>query len=694
VSLTVDGVLGPRGALSAALRSYEHRPQQLALARAVADAFEQGHHLVSEAGTGTGKTLAYLVPAVLSGRRVIVSTATRTLQEQIFFKDIPLLRDEVGLEFTAALLKGRANYLCAHRFEQFDARPLFSSPEDATHWPRFRDWAHQTQSGDRSETELPDAWGTWHQVSTTSDSCLGGKCPLYESCFVTRARRTAEACQLVVVNHALFFADLALRARGGEKELRVLPPYDAVVFDEAHALEDVATEHFGLTVAWGRLSALSQDAMKAVAPLDPRAGTVTALALELKTHADRFFPDAAVVMQLSEGTDARLSGGGLAELRPLAVPLLDTLGALAALCPEDDEDLGGLHRRAVETHAALELILRADDPGQVYWAQARGRSVMLRAAPIDIGQSLARHLYGTVDSVVFTSATLAVNRSHPSPRTRGEGRGEGSVSSRAQREPGTTQPLTLTLSPSPGRGDFGFVATRFGLDAQPWEGLRVGSPFDYATQAALYIPPHLPEPSSPEWTRAFGREVYQLVRLTGGRAFVLFTSLKQMDAVHELLRPHLTLPMLKQGEQPRRALLEAFQAQPSVLFASQSFWEGVDVPGEALSLVIIDKLPFAPPDEPLNAARCEALRERGGRPFDEHQVPHAALALRQGFGRLIRTKSDFGVVALLDSRLTRRRYGRAFLKSLPPARRFGALGELAQWWEAGSTDLGATRGPG
>ncbi|MCA2977425.1 MAG: ATP-dependent DNA helicase [Myxococcaceae bacterium] len=627
------------------------------MARAVALALETKTPLLAEAGTGTGKTLAYLVPAALSGQRVVVSTATRTLQDQVFTKDIPLLRDVVGLPFTAALLKGRSNYLCAQRFEAFDQSPSFATPEDAARWEDFRRWAHSTETGDRVETSVPETWSGWPLVTTTSDACLGGKCPLYESCFVTRGRRAAADVDVIVVNHALFFSDLALRARGGEEPLGILPPYDAVVFDEAHALEDVATEYFGVSVSSGRLTGLAQDLLGVLPVTDGRASHLAALSVTLRSRSDALFRELS--LHLSQGplfdegggrrggADTTLSEALLDALRPSAAAVLETLAALAALVADDDPDVGALHRRAVDSAAALEHVLQADDAGQVYWAEAKGRGLALRAAPIDVGESLARFLYEETKTVVFTSATLTspTGRAHKS---------------------------------------FDFVARRFGLSPQATATVSVDSPFDYETQAALYVPRHLPEPNAEGFTLEFSREVLRLIRLTGGRAFVLCTSLRHLDEVYTLVSPHVAVPVLKQGEAPRGALLERFKQQPSVLFASHSFWEGVDVPGDALSLVVMDKVPFSPPGEPLQAARIEAVREAGGNPFDEYQVPRAALTLRQGFGRLIRTRSDRGIVALGDARVLTKRYGRALLDSLPPARRFTRLADVRAWWAPAS----------
>jgi len=665
VTPPLERILGPGGALSRAVEGWESRPQQLELARAVQRAFDGRHALLAEAGTGTGKTLAYLVPAALSGRRVVISTATRALQEQVFFKDLPLLQ-AADLNVSKALLKGRANYVCLSRFASFDAQPLFEAPDDAVHWPAFRAWTQVTETGDRGETQLPDAWAPWAKLSTPSESCAGSRCPEFERCWVTKARRTAQESRLVVVNHALFFADLVLKARAAmvaerrrargqadvDLSLSVLPEYDAVVFDEAHALEDVATDHFGYAVSSARIIQLAQDAVRAGQYKQEQSGMLATLGLSLRERADTYFSFVQRHLSLGESRgDVRLRPEQLGPLQGASGHVLETLAALGALCARASEAAGdvtksiyeGLKRRAEEAAEALSFVLEMPDGSHVHWASMRGRTTWLRAAPIEVGHSLAKWLYRSCDTVIFTSATLATGA---------------------------------------GAGAFGFVKERLGLEPSA-SAVKVDSPFDYPRQCGLYLPRHVPEPSEPGWTDAVCDEVVALTKLTRGRAFVLFTSLKHMETVHARVAPLLGVPALLQGERPKRALLDAFVSEPSVLFASASFWEGVDVPGEALSLVIIDKLPFAPPDEPLTAARIEALRGRGGNPFDDHQVPSAALALRQGFGRLIRTKRDFGVVALLDSRLTRRRYGRAFIDALPPARKLYRLEDVAAFWDRG-----------
>lgn len=642
MSLSVDDILGPNGALAAAMPGYEHRPEQLALARAVERALNDRHCLMAEAGTGTGKTLAYLAAAVLCGRKVVVSTATKTLQEQIFFKDIPLLRKS-GLSFDAAYLKGRSNYLCLQRFEKFDQRPEFASRDDAKLWPALREWALQTETGDRAELELPDGFATWPLLSTTPDTCLGTQCALYEPCHVTRARRRAESALIVVVNHHLFFADLAIRSGSGGEG--VLPPYEAVIFDEAHALEDAATEFFGMQVSNWRFDDLVADAVKALPATDERASTLGSLAIRLSGLAQELFTSLGPTLGIKGDGSMRLEARMLKPLESRVNDVIAAASALASASSGNEPELSAVSRRASDLSQQLDFIRQGDSHDHVYWAESRGRGLFLRAAPIDIAKELQSRLYSTGQTAIFTSATLATD------------------------------------------SRFDYFAGRVGLQGEGapagTERLAVASPFHYPSQAALYVPDHLPEPNDPGFVEAVAEHIAKLVDITSGRAFALFTSLRNLDAAHQMLRHRLPFQVLKQGDKPKLVLLEQFKRQPSVLFAAHSFWEGVDVAGDALSLVVIDKLPFAAPNDPLVAARIQQLEERGEDAFNAYQVPRAAIALRQGFGRLIRTKTDRGIVAVLDRRLRAKAYGRTLLRSLPAAKRFERLDLLSTWFNRG-----------
>jgi len=640
-------VLGPGGRLSRALAGYEHRPEQLTLAREVARAFDERRMLVAEAGTGTGKTLAYLVPAILSGRRVVVSTATKNLQDQLFHKDLPLVSDTLGLPVRATLVKGRANYLCLHKLERARTGALLDSREDADAFAMLLRWAERTETGDRAELMLPEGFAGWRQVSTTPEGCLGTRCPQHSACFVTRLRQQAEDSELVVVNHALFFADLVVRTgRGGGEG--VLPRYEAVIFDEAHGLEDAATEFFGTTVSSHRFEELARDAQAALPFEDARSGVLSALAVKVRAEAEALWAAAPRAVGMTDEGTVRLTAQAFGPLGRQLEAVLEGLGALGGFASGHEEaDLLALARRAAELGAELDFVRRADAPDHVYWAEGRGRGLFLRAAPISVAEAMRERLYGSVDTVVFTSATLRTGTS------------------------------------------FEYFCRQVGLldDAGeavvPLTQLAVPSSFDYASQSALYLPADLPEPREPGFPEAVAEEIARLVEVTGGRAFALFTSLRNMERVHGLLSKRLPYPMLLQGEAPKPVLLDAFQSTPSVLFASASFWEGVDVPGDALSLVILDKLPFAAPTHPVVAARIEALEKAGREPFSSYQLPEAALALRQGFGRLIRTRTDRGIVALLDVRVGRKAYGRQLLAGLPPARRFREIGPLADWFRSG-----------
>ncbi len=665
----LEAILGPAGALAGALPGYEHRQDQLAMARAVARALRDRSYLVVEAGTGTGKTLAYLVPAALSGRKVVVSTATKTLQEQIWTRDLPLLAEKAGLPIRAAYLKGRANYYCLARGGKFAERPTFANREEAALWPRVEEWVRYTETGDRSEIDLPDQYGPWRELSASGETCLGKDCDRYQECFVNLARAKAAAADLVLVNHHLFFADLAMRtSRSG---VEVLPPYEAVVFDEAHVLEDVATEYFGLMVSSYRMAELARDAQRAVADRPDLKKLVQERTGELEKAGERFF--SGVAAQLRGSPIARPAprpssfqagggrGGGLplfegegatvrARLTPrMLAPLAADQARLGAALEEVRElfvdgegpPLANLARRAAELRVELEAVTAMKEPSRVYFAEARGRGVFLRAAPVNVAEELVERLYRRVDTVVFTSATLA----------------------------------------AAGRLDFFRREVGLAPEFDVAEAVFPG-PFDYRTQAALVVPEGLPEPSDPGFFRDAAASVRKLLEITGGRAFVLSTSVRGMNALREAL-DDLPYPLLLQGERPKGKLLQAFRDEPSVLFATQSFWEGVDVPGEALSLVIIDKLPFAPPSDPVVAARMRVLEAGGRDAFSEFSVPSAALALKQGFGRLIRSRTDRGLVALLDRRVLTKGYGRAFLATLPPAPLLRSIEAARRWWQEG-----------
>ena len=664
----LEAILGPAGALARSLPGYEHRQDQLSMAHAVARALRERRYLVVEAGTGTGKTLAYLAPAALSGRKVVVSTATKTLQEQIWTRDLPLLAERAGLSIRAAYLKGRANYYCLARGAKFAERPSFATREEAALWRRVEEWLRHTETGDRSEIDLPDQYGAWREISASGETCLGKDCDRYEECFVNVARARAADADLVLVNHHLFFADLAMRtSRAG---VEVLPPYEAVVFDEAHALEDVATEYFGLMVSSYRMAELARDAQRTLADRPDLQRLVAELAGELEKASERFF--AGIAAQLRGTSLRRPSARPAAPLEGAwrgALPLLDGEGATlrAALTPRmvaavaaekarlgaalddlrelfaDGEGpvLANLARRAGELRVELEAVTAMKEPSRVYFAEARGRGVFLRAAPVDVAEELVERLYRRVDTVVFTSATLAA-----------AGRLDY-----FRREVG--------------------LAPEFDVDEAVFPG-----PFDYRKQAALVVPEGLADPADPAFFRGAGAAVRELVQITGGRAFVLSTSIRGMNALRGELED-LPYPLLLQGERPKGKLLDAFRERPSVLFATQSFWEGVDVPGEALSLVVIDKLPFSPPSDPVVAARMRALETGGRDAFAELAVPSAALALKQGFGRLIRSRTDRGLVALLDRRVLTRGYGRAFLSTLPAAPLLRSVAEARRWWSEG-----------
>ena len=647
----VSQIFAADGPLARNLTAFEPREGQLEMAVRVARAFEDGGVLLAEAGTGTGKTLAYLVPAILSRERVLISTGTKNLQEQIYFKDIPALRDALGIPFTATYMKGRANYLCIHRLDQL-SEGVNAGSGLASHdvfLPIIREWAGHTETGDRAELEeLPEDVPFWNDVSATAETCLGTDCSRYDDCFVTRMRQRAAAADIVIVNHHLLCADAAVRKSAyGE----VIPACNNVILDEAHQLEDVATQYFGFSVSTYRIEDLARDIDRllesnVIGDLHHRHEVGRAVE-RLRDQARAFFADLAFGHRTGDrprGEErVRASEGSLAGAADAAAALTGALdlveATLALISKARDGDAGAsdaaarpanddpaqLARRAGELRQEIRFLLRAGDPEYVYFVEFRGKGVFLRASPIDVSAIVRELVLDRMRTTVLTSATLTVD------------------------------------------GTFEYIRSRLGISAGT-EQVRLLSEFDFTTQAILYLPKKMPDPRSTDFALAAGRQVIEILTRTRGRAFVLFTSYATLRAVHAVAEMALDFPMFVQGTAPRTELLRQFRATPhAVLFATSSFWQGVDVAGEALSCVIIDKLPFTSPGDPITAARIDAIRAEGGEPFDEYQVPLAILALQQGLGRLIRHRQDRGVLAVLDPRIRTKGYGRRFIGSLPPA---------------------------
>jgi ATP-dependent DNA helicase DinG len=584
------------------LDDYEFRPSQVRMAEAVHEALESQNHVIIEAGTGTGKTLAYLLPALAYGRRILVSTGTKTLQDQIFYKDIPLLEKLLERPIRAAYLKGRNNYLCRLKLETAQTDGLFT-PRELPAFQSILDWAQETETGDRAELgTIGDDSELWSRLDARRDRCLGTKCKDYDRCFLTLVRQKAMEADIVVVNHHLFFADLAIRKTdvGG-----ILPDYSAVIFDEAHDLEDVATEYFGFHVSNYRLAEFIHDARK----LELDADLVS-------RATERFFSGFAI-MREGRHPITHLDGIGalIAELR----------SARAAF--KEKKDFSGANeamaRRAGEIADELEVFQTGTLENYVSWIERRGRGIFLEACPIDVSGMLQESLFSRVPSCVLTSATLTVAES------------------------------------------FGYIRTRLGLnDSQE---LSLSTEFNIRKQALLYIPKGMPDYRHPSYLDRAADEIRSILRASHGRAFVLFTSYRQMETMFERLASDLPYPCMVQGKGGGKSrLLEEFKVtRNGVLFATASFWQGVDVKGEALSAVIIDKLPFQVPSDPLVAARSAHIEREGGNAFSEYQVPTAILRLKQGFGRLIRSATDRGILAILDNRLSTKSYGKLFMASLP-----------------------------
>jgi ATP-dependent DNA helicase DinG len=612
------------GPLSAVLPGYRERAAQLTMADAVSETLAEGGVLLCEAGTGTGKSLAYLLPAVASGRRVIVSTATKALQSQLWRHDLPLVSAALGRPVGAELLKGRSNYVCRLQAGAFEAR-IFDERHGSA-FDRLRPWLASTATGDRAELdELPPP-DLWAQLAVGPDRCRGRRCPLIGSCYSERARQRASEAEIVLVNHALYFADLGLR-RASDGRIGILPEHDAVVFDEAHALEDAAAEWLGARLSTADLVRLARDVDRACELED--ANRPSRALVDLERYALHLFSALPI-----ESGRRRLRRADVERLPPGTVDGLGTaLASIALLLEGGGEECDAVARQAERLGAALAACVDADDGQTVSWVEPFGAGRQLCAAPIEVGPILRSALWDEVGAAVLCSATLSVG------------------------------------------GDFAFVRQRLGLRS-PRE-LVLDPPFDYASQALLLRPRTAPDPREPGWEQWVAARLVEIVRASRGRALCLFTSHRALRRAYELAVPQLQYRVLCQGQAPRERLLERFRDDvESVLFATTSFWQGVDVRGESCSCVVIDRLPFASPSEPLHEARCERIASDGGSPFPDYAVPSAALLLKQGFGRLIRDDADRGVVAILDGRLRTARYAPALLAGLPAARQVDDVADV------------------
>jgi ATP-dependent DNA helicase DinG len=625
----------PGGVLATAHPDYEYRRGQLQMAEAVEQALKEKRHLIVEAGTGTGKTLAYLVPVLRAGKRVVISTGTKNLQEQLFFKDIPFLESLLG-PLRVTYMKGRNNYLCRQKLYDLTNQPVLSGLEEIEQYRQIAEWEQQTETGDRAElSELPESSALWQKLDARSDKCTGTKCPAFEKCFITEMHRRAHESDIIIVNHHLFFADLAIKqATDGTGASGIIPEFDAVIFDEAHELEDVAGSYFGVTVSNVKVDELVRDVEFGLKQKNALTPGVLQACGGLRERSQFFF---SLIPQ--QGNEQRFAFTSRAEFLEEngdeyegVIRQLTRLATELEAIKDKPEEVFSYVRRASELKTQLAFIMESRDKNTVFWIERRGakrgtqQNVFLQATPIDVSQILKGTLFDNLETAVLTSATLAVS------------------------------------------GGFSYIRSRLGLEHA--REMVVPSHYNYVEQALFYVPPDVPDPRAADFARKATEIIRRVLQCSQGRAFCLFTSYAAMNDIYERLLGELDYPMLLQGSAPKSALLDEFRITPNaVLFGTSSFWQGVDVQGEQLSCVIIDRLPFAVPNDPVVAARVNAINTDGGNAFFDYQVPSAVITLKQGFGRLIRSLKDRGVLVLLDNRIRTQRYGKVFVESLPPYRR-------------------------
>jgi ATP-dependent DNA helicase DinG len=638
------------------------------MAEAVEQALEEKRHLIVEAGTGTGKTLAYLVPVIRAGKRVIISTGTKNLQEQLFYKDVPFLEQALSdgraerIRLSVCYMKGRNNYLCRKKLYDLTDQPVLSGLEEIEQYRAIAAWEKTTSTGDRAElAELPESSLLWHKLDARAEACIGQKCSQWERCFITEMRRRATESDIIIVNHHLFFADLAIKLQAdGAPDAGILPEAAAVIFDEAHELEDVAGNYFGISVSNLRVEELARDIENALQHNRMMSPAISSAIGSLRERSQFFFS----LLPPGEGRfafDTRrefLEENG-DEFLSFNQALTRLAGELEGV-PQKPEEVFNFVRRTQEIQAQLDFAMESEDRNTVFWIERRGRpmqaraqrgadrglpsggrqNVFLQATPIDVGPILLECLWSKLECAVLTSATLAVG------------------------------------------GGFEYIRKRLGMEHARESVLP--SHFDYQSQALLYVPPDLPDPRTPQFALRGAECIRRLLEITRGRAFVLFTSYAQMNEIYQRLLGEVEFPLLRQGDAPKSALLEEFRLTPNaVLFATSSFWQGVDVQGEQLSCVIIDRLPFAVPSDPVVAARVKAIDADGGNAFFQYQVPAAVITLKQGFGRLIRSLHDRGLLVLLDNRILKKQYGRVFLESLPNYRRTTEMRGVEEFFGVG-----------